>query len=305
MRSRRRNSQSAAIYAYVATLIALVAAILIFNQIRSDSAVGDHPTTISDVSSTPVQSSPQSASSAGPNRWLIIGIVVTLVALVAAVLAIGMAHLAFRWRKSVQGEQTALLPNKAIDLVDGLKSATVEQTQVINRFAELVSDNIREVRESSGRAEKGREDVLQALALFQESLTSRDAEIARLRKGGDATVFRRFLGRFIRVVKSIEEDIEDTENAGDNASVLKDIRALLEDALEDCGVDVFYPDLGQPYAKAYGVAENPRKVLTGSEEKHLHIESVVQPGYALVTSEGQDLLKEAVVTVYEYQAEGQ
>jgi len=248
----------------------------------------------------------ETASEDSNNRqgvFIAAGTIIVVLALFVAALAVAMAYLAFSWRKSIKEEQVAMLPNQAINLIDVIRRALEGETKNLQEFSRLVTLQIQEARDTTNNSLKADQDILEALAIFQKSLSEKDAEIERLRKGGEAIAFRKFLKRFIRAIRIIEEEIADAEAAGKDTKVLSDIRMYVEDALEESGIDVFHPTTGKPFQTAYGVAERPDTIPTENPDQHLLIASIEQPGYALVTPDGQDLMKPAIVKVYKYQGE--
>ncbi len=313
MMDRIQRVRPATLYIAATAIIVVVAFLLLFgrnggqdeDRIPVLSQNATEVTESAGVDAEPViqETTIPEQSNRHQSNYIVAGTIIVVLSLMVAALAVGMALLAFSWRKSIKEEQVAMLPNQAISLIDVLRQALDGETKSLQEFSKLVTLQIQEARDTASTTLKANQDVLEALAIFQKSLSEKDAEIERLRKGGEAIVFRKFLKRFIRAVRIIEEEIADAEAAGKDTKVLSDIRMYVEDALEESGIDVFHPATGKPYQSAYGVAERPDTIPTDDPDQHLLIAAVEQPGYALVTPDGQDLMKPAIVKVYKYQGE--
>ena len=133
---------------------------------------------------------------------------------------------------------------------------------------------------------------------FRENLDSKDSEIARLKHGYDSFVFRQFLRRFVRVHQSML-DLKSGSDApsGD----LTTLTLLLEDALEECGVATFEPELEHDYRLLKDrVADNPETIATTEPAEHFTVAEVVSPGYEILGGEEPIVLVPAQVKVFSY-----
>jgi len=119
-----------------------------------------------------------------------------------------------------------------------------------------------------------------------------------LRGGYDSELFRRFLSRFLKLEKIVGEEIEDL--ASDDSKTfetLTEIQTLLKDALAECGLESFSPELGASIRDAFGV-ENSKQRPAEHAEQVFTIAEVIEPGWRIRTPEGFDCVKEARVVVY-------
>ena len=137
--------------------------------------------------------------------------------------------------------------------------------------------------------------MIDTFMTLQSALDEREAEIRRLKKGYDAEVFRKFLYRFIRIDQSIADFARDDMASPENLGQLK---RLMEDAFDECGVEVFEPELGSDYRGAEGVAENPKTVAADRPEDAFMIAEVLEAGYRLRGGEGYEILAPAKVRIY-------
>lgn len=113
---------------------------------------------------------------------------------------------------------------------------------------------------------------------LQGALDERDQEVRRLKKGYDAEIFRRFLRRFIRVDQALA-DMSNDRDAG--AVDVAQLRKMFQDALDECGVEQFEPEIGADYRTAPGISDNPKVVPAQRPEDTFRIAEVIDPGYRL------------------------
>jgi hypothetical protein len=141
--------------------------------------------------------------------------------------------------------------------------------------------SIEKIRQSTDSQYKKSSDLLDSFLTLQGALSTRDEEIARLKKGHDAKVFKRFLLRFIRIDRSLiemEQEFTDTEGR-DHYRYLS---RLMQDALEECGVEKFLPEIGSDYRDAGPqIADDPTVQTTNDESQDFTISAINSAGYIL------------------------
>jgi hypothetical protein len=125
-------------------------------------------------------------------------------------------------------------------------------------------------------------DLLESFLTLQDALTLRDEEISRLKKGYDAKIFKRFLMRFVRVDRSLREMA--AEFSDDNHKKnYKYLVRLMQDALEECGVEQFIPELGSDYRDAGPqIADDPTIIETDDTNKDFKIAEIGSVGYVII-----------------------
>jgi hypothetical protein len=230
--------------------------------------------------------------------------VIALIALLLALAAVASTFILLRWRKALEGGQTSILPNQVLGDWGKVQEVINGQSQYLQKLGEFIQEQI---RQAQSQQEGTREDVravMESLRLFQDELSKKDAEIERLRTGADARIFIQFLGRFLRVLKVLEEEALMLENRGQDASSLRGYADLLESALEECGVERFSPVVGDEYTTADGVADRPETTPTDDPKKHLRIAHVIRNGFLLPTDAKPVYVQKAEVCVYQHQATG-
>jgi len=133
---------------------------------------------------------------------------------------------------------------------------------------------------------------------LQSSLDERDKEIKRLKGGYDAKIFHNFLLRFTRVDRNIRAYLKNDQI---DLAGLEQIHEVLEDALEECGVEIFSPERGADYRNEMGVEDNPERVETSNEEKNFQIVDILSSGYRRQRLDGGfEIITKALVSIYVY-----
>jgi hypothetical protein len=119
-------------------------------------------------------------------------------------------------------------------------------------------------------------------------------DIARLKDGGDALVYKKFVRRFIKVHQLLADEAN-TQPADRRLEVA---RSLLEDALEECDVKAFIPSLGADSRTVKGL-DDPLIVPSTDLAQHYRIAEVTMPGYQLQLPGGEAaIITPARVKVY-------
>lgn len=219
--------------------------------------------------------------------WLI---VVAVVASIATLVAVSISFYLYRWRRILLAEHpNALVPEEWGAELKSNRKATQDliasynqNTQSSSDFLNQHSDAVRQMTET--------------FMTFKKSLDEKDAEIERLRQGYDSHVYRQFLNRFIRVHQSLLDYTSETDVS---VSDIRNLSLLFEDAMEESGVALFEPEVGDDI-RGLGdrVAENPKILETTDASAHLTIAEVNAPGYEIVNGEQPVVLIPAQVTVY-------
>ena len=150
---------------------------------------------------------------------------------------------------------------------------------------------------TSSAAEKSIE-LLQSFLTLQEALSARDDEIARQKKGHDAKIFKRFLNRFIRVDRSLGEMVTEFEDPAHQKNY-RYLKRIMQDALEECGVEEYWPDTGADYRDAGPeIGEDPAVLETEDPAQEFMIAEVVSKGYVIVGEGDGEVIVPARVSIY-------
>jgi len=203
----------------------------------------------------------------------------------------------FKWRFRANDKQKSFVPEVLIDNVNSITNGLVKR---LKHMEEQHTANIDQSKRASKDTKKSFADLMEAFTVLQTTLDSRDKEIQRLKNGYDSEIFRKFLGRFIRVDKALCEEIHaaKTENSN-NLENLEGIQNILRDAFEECGVSSFSPKIGGDFRKEFGVADNPKTIPPSNQEDDFVIAKVLETGFKLETLEGPgQCIKPAKVVVF-------
>lgn len=190
----------------------------------------------------------------------------------------------------------ALVPEKWARTIVGL-------TKVIEKSNVATVQTLKSVSEASNFQTRKSEGLLESFLTMQSTIDNRDEEIARLRKGYDAKVFKRFIKGFIGVSIALEE-IREEEKESDQHRNYKFLCRKIQNVLEDCGVENVFPETGADYRELGDeVEDDPDSVTTNSIELDYAVESVVSPAYVLVGEGDTDVIVPARVKIYRYERE--
>lgn len=134
---------------------------------------------------------------------------------------------------------------------------------------------------------------------LQKKLDSQDTEIDRLKKGYDNHITKKIISRFIKVF----EYVGDLKNINSEDNNLKNISLLLEDALADCNVSEFNPELKSDFREVEGIDANPEIIETNVRDLNFKIAEVKKPGFIISYQDSVEILQPAYVSVYKFTEE--
>lgn len=253
--------------------------------------LGDAP---SQVSAVPT---PNSATQSDASQQLEATLVWALIASLAiSIISLSVTLRLLFWRKALKGGQTSVVPNQLI-------SDFTKLSNKLNENSAALQQSFQEFSEYRQKNSRNMQQVQDAFRIFYETLDKKDAEIERLKRGGDSIVFQRFLSRFLRLHSAFQTELADCNTHGGNPGPLKDLSDLLEDALLDCGVEQLVPKVGAPFGSEFGVSDNPKVIKTEDEEKHLKIAEVIRAGFLLKTASTPICLQPAQVAIYKLEVQ--
>ena len=182
-------------------------------------------------------------------------------------LAVLVSFYLYRWRKVLIASQDVLLPEELAKAINGLSEAFQKLYVENQSFGEASNSNA--VKITDGVKMLGR-----SLLTFQKSLEEKDQEIARFKQGYDTNILKRNLVGFSRLSLFID-------GVEDETPEIRNIRLLLEDALEDSGVEKFFPEIGANFKSAVGVEDRPK--VEGVDDPSLDMKIIggERPGFCL------------------------
>ena len=167
---------------------------------------------------------------------------------------------------------------------------TIEEISDSSNIIEEISDSDKIIEEIS--------NMNQIITHLQGAVEKKEEEMERFKKGYDADIYRKFLLRFTRVDRVLKEYIEDGTI---DLEGLDDIHIQMEDALEECGVEPFYPEIGLDYKTQDNIADNPKRIPTNDKNQHETVAEVSQIGYLRRCEDTSvEIISQAKVVIYDY-----
>ena len=228
------------------------------------------------------------------NVFSVDAIFVICVLMLISVLATASAFWMYYVKSVMLKDGPALVPEKWGRSIDALALATRDMQA-------SSSSGLNKVLHQSNHQSAQADALMKSFLTLQSALDTRDKEIARLKKGYDAVIIKRFLNRFIRVDRALLE-IVDERPVGDNAKVMRYLNRLMEDALDECGVERFLPEIGSDYREAReGVGDDPRVLNTDQINLDFTVASVDSAGYVIRGDEDLQIIVPAKVSIYRVQ----
>jgi ABC-type multidrug transport system fused ATPase/permease subunit len=234
-----------------------------------------------------------SDNSTYPNYLLLI--ILALLSLISVSISLWL----YWWRKKlIESKEIMMVPEAFAGNLEKLASSVHESGSMV---AKAVNQQTEVVSHTSTSLSSLNEDIQKMIEIhmkLQSSLNEKDDEIKRLKKGYDADIFHNFLLRFTRVDRNMRGYLakEEIDLAG-----LKQIHEVMEDALEECGVESFSPETGVDYRNEEGVEDNPKQIETSDEDQNFNIAEIIDFGYRRKRTDGGfDIITKALVSIYVY-----
>jgi len=214
----------------------------------------------------------------------------------ATFVAVVTSYYFYRWRRIIAFEgKVVTVPEELIAQIAAFRADLKTVQSAVDNARSDQKKRADHFLQQIGKTDKVVEQLLETTLSLQSALDQRDAEIKRLQRGYDAELMRRFIGRFVRV-KIVVADTE-SQSVFDRSSVHQ-IRRLLDDALDECGVEEFSPKIGEDFRTATGVADNPRIVETADANKNFQIADILEPGYRFRNFASDNIILPSRVSIY-------
>ena len=227
-----------------------------------------------------------------PTTLLIILSLLTLI-------SISLSFWLYYWRKlSIDGKEI-MVPEKFEKNIKSLNKSTKESSSIIQNALDNQAAALNSSRTISDNTNEEIARISEIIVHLQKSIEKKEEEMERFKKGYDADIYHKFLLRFTRVDRVLKEYIDDGTIDLDG---LEDIHTQMEDALLECRVESFSPEVGVDYKIQDNIADNPKKIPTTDKEQHEKVEKVVQVGYFRVCEdESIEVISQAKVVIFYYE----
>lgn len=207
----------------------------------------------------------------------------------------------YRWRRVASEGRQIMVPESfqshVNQIVDGIKHSE----KVIGKGFNMNTKSLQQFDREIQNFGQSVQSLVETLMTMHTALDEKEKEIKKYKEGYDASIFKNFLLRFTRVDTTIKDYLYDNSI---DIEGLQDIQELMEDALQECGLEVYEPETGSDYRKNNAVADNPKKIMTDNPEQHFSIKEVFQPAYRRQQADGEfDYIVKSIVSVYVYNDE--
>ena len=181
---------------------------------------------------------------------------------------------------------------------------TIQQLiEALHSYSEKNTGNLKKINELVFVQEKKTDELMESFFILRDELNKRDEEIARLKKGYDAKIYRNFLLRFIRIDRHLDE-LENKEEESTEKNTYKRLGRLMEDALEECGVEKFSPDIGCDIRDAGAkISDDVVEIFTTDSEKDYCVAEVLTVGYLLQGQGKSEIISPAKVSINRLQSD--
>jgi hypothetical protein len=209
----------------------------------------------------------------------------------------------YKWRKVVIAGKDIVVPETFAKQVDGIVQAVTNSGSELRTVVNQQNGAVNQFSGSLKNLDESIKSMIDTYMSLQTALDQKDEEIGRFKEGYDSKIFHNFLLRFTRVDRVIQEYLEDGKI---DLEGLRDIHEVMEDALKECGVELFSPNTGESYLDLDGIAANPKKIDTKDKSQNLTICEVIKAGYKRKLPNSKfEIITQAKVSIFTYKAESQ
>ena len=165
-------------------------------------------------------------------------------------------------------------PANFANWVNSVVRANEHQGAALSKLNERLVQSDRDIHENI-------QNLSQTFLKLQTALDFRDEQLRRAEQGLQLALLRKHLRRFVLVDACLHE-----ESNKDAQTKLEQVRALLRDALEECGVETYSPSLGVDFRTEKNVSDQPLLFPTSDSSLHYQVRAVISEGYRANTETG-------------------
>ena len=218
------------------------------------------------------------------------GLIILILSL-TTLCSISISFYLYKWRRILLANPEMVVPEKWAEVLISLGKA-------VENNSKSVEQSLHRVVSETGKHTNNVKNMTETYMELQSALDMKDAELKRFKYGYDAYLYKKFIKRFIRIDQSLTDFMIDDES--DNLGFIK---RLFEDALDESGVSVFVPNVGDDYRNAVGIADHPKIELTDDVNLDFKIAEVIECGYQNDTSESVGIIVPSKVKIYKFKKE--
>lgn len=205
-----------------------------------------------------------------PSNLILILLFISAIALISMIINFRLYYT----RSMLLLNGPALVPEKWGKLIYDLSKSNKQTKSEICNAMIAIESTCSDQREYS-------KNLLNSFLTLQETLSEREKEIQLLKEGENSRLYGKFLLRFLRVKKytaklyddAIEEEIKNKIN---------NVSKLLDDALDECGLEIMYPNIGDDFRNSGNLVSDKVEVRsTYNSDDDFKIVEVIEPAYVI------------------------
>ena len=217
---------------------------------------------------------------------------ITILSLIVAFLSIAVSLYLYYWRYILISKNKFAIPENIVkemsnqsDHFKNLSEYNVQVFEFVQNQSKTSNSNIAELKN--------------ILVQFQKTLNEKDNLINRYQEGYDNKIFKNFIGRFYRVYKFL---IDLEKKSEISVADVNKIKIFLEDALDQSGVEVFYPQIGINYLEEGEILDDrPIVKITNNESDDNKVLEINSPGLRFVEeSINNRIIMKSKVTILQF-----
>lgn len=220
---------------------------------------------------------------------------VTIFSLSVAFLSTIVSLYLYYWRYKLIVNKEFLIPEK---VVSGLTS----QAEQFNKLSQFNVQVGQLVENSLKKSNTDISELKSILIQLQKSLNEKDQIISRYQQGYDNKIFKDYIGRFYRIYKFL---IDKEQKSNSQNSDFQKIKTLFDDAFDQSGVEIFYPNIGINYLDEGEILDdNPAIKFTTNEKEDNKVIEINNPGLRFIDKQIDNrIIIKSKVTILQYKEE--
>ena len=160
-----------------------------------------------------------------------------------------------------------------------------------------IQTSIKNIKNDTQKITEETSKYTKSYSVFQNKISELEEEIKRYKSGYDNKILKQFISKFIRINLSIKKLLNNSND--DDIKRLSNIHIMLEQAIEEVGVSIIKPKIGDDYTESNNqVADNPKQIETDNKDSINKIADVLEQGYELIGTDKNEVIIPAKVSVY-------
>jgi len=208
-----------------------------------------------------------------------------------------------RWRSKYKN-QLISFPESLQEQFENLsKEFTTTKSTIRGDFGDYTENLKKQMhsnQEVSKNVTKKYDEIFESFSMLQKSLSQKDEEIERLKKGYDLQILKKYAIKLMRVSDTCDAIIQDPKTSSETKSETTFILESLYDLLEDLGIEKYTIKAGvSTKSEIFGLppANEWVKVITDKKDQEFKVKKTIKEGYCN-NAESKVVLKYPKIEVY-------